>query len=1508
MKDNEKTKKALLRQKAEERLKLKADKAVGTFATEAEMLKLIHELRVHQIELELQNEELILANKREEIELKINKSKYRELAETSTSMVYRILLKPELKFEYASPSATTITGYTPDDFYNDSQLGLKIVHPDDRILAEKATKHSNLEPIEIRWIRKDGRIIWTEQRNVLLLDEKNEPNALEGIVRDITEHKIAEETIRKSEEKFRIVTDSAFNWEYWEGANGRYIHHSPSCKKLTGYSPEEFMNDNDLLLKIIHPEDKNSFTVHHHKSHDTQAPGKHFFRIITKDGETRHVEHICQPVFDSAGLYIGIRGTNIDITERKLTEEKLKETLEKLNETNLYLEERVEERTQKLSKLSNLHQSILRHAGLAIITTSTDGLIEVFNKASEEMLGYKASEVVGVCTPLKFLDRQELEMRLSKLSWETGETFALESGSFQTIVNNLINETGEWNYVRKNGEKFPINLTLSAVKDSEGQLLGFIGIAFDITKEKQTLSALRESQERILNIFRDHSAVMVLVDTKTGEILQANKAAEKFYGYDFKNSKRLLITDLNAFSPEEIKEEMENAIRQNRNYFVFPHKLASGEIRTVEVHSSPIEENGNRILLSLIHDITERKEMEVALKMQSAAFESFALAIIITNINGKIQWVNTAFTKLTGYSSDEAIGKMPGELVKSGAHDKEFYQNLWNTLLNKEVWKGELTNRKKDGTLYFEEETITPVLDSTGNISNFIAIKIDISERKKLNQELNDEKRRLADIIRGTNIGTWEWNVQTGEAIFNERWAGIIGYTLDEISPVSIETWLKFAHPDDLKKSDELLQKHFAGELEDYSFESRMKHKNGEWVWVLDTGKVHKWDSEFKPLLMSGTHQDINKRKKSEEDLEESREKYRGLSEASFEAIFISEKGICIEQNLAAENMFGYTTEEALTRYGTDWIVPEDRKMVMDNMLSGTEKAYEARALRKDGSTFPCVLRGKMMHYKDKNVRATSLTDISERKQAEEALLWNKTLLELMSNSSPLGFLVVDNRTDDILYFNHRFCKIWEIEHIEDQMVRGELKNNDIIPYCLPVLADIPGFAISCEPLQQESNRTVLEDEIPFTENRTVRRFTTQIRGVNDEYYGRFYIFEDITERKRAEVELRKARNEAENANLAKSEFLSRMSHELRTPMNSILGYAQLLQMGELSLKQNKGVSHILSSGKHLLELINEVLDIAGIEAGRQTLIIEPVQLSGIINEITDSIQISANNRKIAIQFTESPTNRLYIDADKLRLKQILINLLNNAIKYNIEGGSITIKTSTHPTGAKGKIPVRISISDTGLGIKYEDIPKLFQPFERIGADKTETEGSGLGLMLVKKLTEAMGGNVGVESEVGSGSTFWIELPLSENLKPENKLSLDGANTELLSAKIAGTILYIEDDRSNIELVEEIIEDHRPEIRLITSFYGKQAFKLATDYKPDFILLDLDLPDIQGIEVLKLLLANSQTRHIPVIIVSANAMPAQVDELMKAGATEYLIKPLDIVQFLKTVDYHIKKI
>jgi len=344
----------------------------------------------------------------------------------------------------------------------------------------------------------------------------------------------------------------------------------------------------------------------------------------------------------------------------------------------------------------------------------------------------------------------------------------------------------------------------------------------------------------------------------------------------------------------------------------------------------------------------------------------------------------------------------------------------------------------------------------------------------------------------------------------------------------------------------------------------------------------------------------------------------------------------------------------------------------------------------------------------------------------------------------------------------------------------------------------------------------------------------------------------DITMRKEAEEESKRARMEAEEANRAKSEFLSRMSHELRTPMNSILGFAQLFEMGELNSFQRKGVKHILKSGKHLLKLINEVLDIARIESGKLSLSMEDINVYEVINEAIDLVKPLTREKEINIEISESTIKDLFVVADKQRLIQVLVNLLNNAIKYNKFEGSVYISSSHIKQDDNKNNNVRISIEDTGIGIAETDIPKLFIPFERINHEQIITEGTGLGLSIAKELMSIMGGSIGVNSVHGLGSKFWIELPNVENHIENISTHNEDAFLETNVVNKKGIILHIEDNVSNIELVKHILLSQRPNMELICDMYGKNALHLAIENKPDLILLDLNLPDIHGSEVISI--------------------------------------------------------
>ena len=390
-------------------------------------------------------------------------------------------------------------------------------------------------------------------------------------------------------------------------------------------------------------------------------------------------------------------------------------------------------------------------------------------------------------------------------------------------------------------------------------------------------------------------------------------------------------------------------------------------------------------------------------------------------------------------------------------------------------------------------------------------------------------------------------------------------------------------------------------------------------------------------------------------------------------------------------------------------------------------------------------------------------------------------------------------------------------------------------------------------------------------------------------------IAEDITERKLAHEIVHAAKEEAERANNAKNEFLSRVSHELRTPLNAILGFGQILE-ADCTGDQRQCAEHILKAGSHLLDLVNEVLDLASIEAGRLTFSPESVSLRRLIRESLQLIGPLAEQRNIRLASHYPGGGDVHVFADHQRLKQVVINLLSNAVKYNRSAGSIEIDCTRAAADR-----VRIAVRDTGLGLPPEKLALLFTPFQRLGAERTAIPGAGLGLTLSKRLVELMGGAIGVESEPGQGSVFWVELPLAEEAAPSAGPAESAAEASAPTAGQRRVILYIEDNLSNLHLVEAILA-RRGNIDLIPAMQGTIGLELARQHRPHLVLLDLQLPDLAGLEVFQRLRADPATCAVPVIIVSADATLSEIDRMLGEGASAYVTKPIDVKRFLRVVD------
>lgn len=801
----------------------------------------------------------------------------------------------------------------------------------------------------------------------------------------------ARKALHISEQRFKEVSELVgdFIWEL--NAEGTFTYSNKLIKNILGFAPEDLLGKKKFY-DLYPPELREEFkTITLEKIYKRESFINFLTPVIHKQGQTVYLETSGLPVFSSEGELVGYRGVSRDVTERKNKEESLKVR-------NVELGKKVERSSREIVQLSRLNQAIITNLGLAVISTSLDGTIQSFNPEAERMSGYSKDEVIGkyAIHVLQFPEKEHrgsycIDLKPKNLH---------ETLDFERLINTNLNQrsfNAEMLLQNKSGDLLSVQLTVNTLEDESGQLTGYVGVVADISERIQMMDALKQSEALFRTMFTEHGAIMFLVDPETGIIEEANKSATDFYGYAFDGPEKIPIANINVLEYGELKAEMKKAESRQLNYFVFKHRLASGEIRTVEVHSTPITVKNKKLLFSIIHDITERsraeemlirseaenraivsavpdllfrihkdgtylesysnnsaslyvpkeafigkkiaevlppelaekslsvlkesfdkkdilsyeyplsingkmhyfenrvisineqealsiirditerKESEFRLRLQNAAFESFALAMIITDTNGIIEWVNPAFTKLTGYEVHESIGNKPS-ILKSGKQSREFYRELWDKLNEGKVWSGEMINKRKDGSLYFEEQTITPVIDNDGNVIRFIAIKIDISHRKEMEEALRLSEQRWQFALEGSGDGVWDWNADSDEVFFSRQWKAMLGYEEHEIQN-KLSEWSTRVHPDDLQKCYDALEEHFKGLTPLYINEHRVRCKNGSYKWILDRGKVVEWKEDNTPRRVIGTHTDITQSKELQEMLLATIEKERELNE-----------------------------------------------------------------------------------------------------------------------------------------------------------------------------------------------------------------------------------------------------------------------------------------------------------------------------------------------------------------------------------------------------------------------------------------------------------------------------------------------------------------------------------------------------------------------------------------------------------------------------------------------------
>ena len=653
------------------------------------------------------------------------------------------------------------------------------------------------------------------------------------------------------------------------------------------------------------------------------------------------------------------------------------------------------------------------------------------------------------------------------------------------------------------------------------------------------------------------------------------------------------------------------------------------------------------------------------------------------------------------------------------------------------------------------------------------------------------------------------------------------------------------------------------------------------------------------------------------------------LASANFSSIATDEKGVIQVFNVGAERMLGYAAADVIDRVTPADISDPDEMVLRAQALSlelgttiepgfevlvfkasrGIEDIHQLTYLCKNGSRLPALVSVTALRDAQDLIIGYLLigTDNTARKEVEAA---QERLDQRLRDQQFYTRSLIESIVDALLITDPAGI----ISDVNDQTEALTGRTRD-------ELIGTPFQDHFTEPLRaQECIARVLTQKQVNDYELTARaadQRTTLVSCNATPFYDRdrmlrgvIAVARDVTERQRLDHALQEtakaleaAKVTAESANAAKSEFLSNMSHELRSPLNAILGFAQLMDSGapRPTLAQKDSIDQILHAGWYLLELINEILDLALIESGKLSMSLEPIALAEVLADCQSMVEPHARKSGVSLNFGTNGC-AVVVRADRTRLKQVVVNLLSNAIKYNREGGKVEVRCGA---GSAGR--VRVSVRDTGKGLTPEKLAQLFQPFNRLGQEGGVEEGTGIGLVVSKRLVELMGGVIGVKSRVGVGSEFWVDLLAATALEAPESAALPLAQSaasdspDTATAAAVRTVLCVEDNPANLMLVERLLA-RRPDIRLISAVDGRRGIEMARQMQPDVILMDINLPGISGVTALRILRADASTAHIPVVALSANAMPRDIEKGLEAGFFRYLTKPIKLAEFMLALD------
>jgi PAS domain S-box-containing protein len=905
--------------------------------------------------------------------------------------------------------------------------------------------------------------------------------------------------------------------------------------------------------------------------------------------------------------------------------------------------------------------------------------------------------------------------------------------------------------------------------------------------------------------FSENSVVMLLVDPVTGKIEDANKAALHFYGYPFEKLVKMSIYDICTLPRERIQDEISCIIEKSGVHFSNQHRLADNSIRDIESTVSIIKLGGKDIFHFAITDVTESKKVDRELRKLSRVVERSPVSIVITGTSGDIQYVNPKFTEITGYSLTETIGKNP-RILKSGKTKPEEYAELWQTITAGKIWRGIFRNQKKNGDQYWESAAISPVFDQAGNISNYIAIKEDITDRKQVEEALQVSSERVKLAVQAGRLGIWDLDLSTDSLIWSEQMFELYGLK-PELEPEGNDRWHKNLHPDDRARAESDFRNCLEGGGS-YDTEFRIIHgKDGKPRFIRAIATLLQ-DDLGKPLRMIGVNWDVTAEKEREINLLLSEELLKQIPGIVF---YKDIHSVYIHANNAFCTTLGLKLDQVLGRTDTDFLSAEMAARFLENdrrIFSGVESICETEEEFINGIALHHIAV-KLVPIRNSAEQIIGLiglgTDITQRKQVER---------ELLETNQQLAIAVT---------------------RAIEQTLRAEI------------------------------------------------------------------------------------------ANQAKSEFLAKMSHEIRTPMNGVIGMTDLLLDTGLNDEQRQFANIVRSSAEALLSLISDLLDFSKIEAHRLELETLDFDLAAILENPIKLLSTQAHQKGLDLQLQIAQNVPCLLRGDPDRLRQVIINLVGNAIKFT-SSGHVLVNVRQESESEDHTI-LHFSICDTGIGIPADRIASLFTPFVQVDSSITRKYGgTGLGLAISKQLVELMEGQIGVESIMGTGTTFWFKIPFQKQIQhpslSENKnlkiYSPSGqsknplidesqkhsVSTQTTNQAREAHILLVEDNAINQMVAQLPLKKIGYHVDTVSN--GLEAIQALQNTAYDLVLMDCQMPEMDGFTATTEIRAPNSTvlnPNIPIIAMTARALSDDREFCIAAGMNDYLSKPVNFVELAAKLEY-----